>query len=98
METSPQQIKLDLEGAPVLLLRDEFRTAKRARTASGTSGAAPRRLVLANVRCWDAARHAFGGPSAVVIRGAQIQAVSDDSAAVVAAAAANGDPVIDGCG
>jgi hypothetical protein len=78
---------------PVSLLRESFRAAKRAR--SGGAAPAPRRLVLADVRAWDAQRRAFGGgPQAVVLQGDRIVAVSTAVDAVVAAARADGSALV----
>ncbi|KAI8465274.1 MAG: hypothetical protein J3K34DRAFT_525499 [Monoraphidium minutum] len=98
---------VEIAGPPIVLLRDEFRAAKRACAAAGaapsdgiagTGAAQPRtrRLVLLNAHCWDAAARAFsGGPVAVVVAGERIAAVSGDVAAVAAAAVACGDVVVD---
>ncbi|KIZ07154.1 amidohydrolase [Monoraphidium neglectum] len=93
-------LRVTSDQAPVVLLRDSFRTAKRIRVArvSGAAAAPAHRLVLANVRCWDAQESLFSeGLRAVVVEGETISAVSEDAAAVVGAAAARNDIVID-CG
>lgn len=59
-------MQVSQSGAPAVLLRDAFRSAKLARKRSTQKGQ-DRRLILTNVRRWDARSRRFGAPGIVVI-------------------------------